>query len=201
MTKDINCLIEKQNNKIADIASTVLQFVPIETEDILFWADVTRTSSELGMLIKVNPNDFDDTVKIYQANNGMYYMPRMVFLKCDKIQQILPKEVVDAIEDEIADKIRALREFMVENFGENNNFSWISLRMDKETLYEYKFEYEPFHNVEFLEKHHLLGWCDIGSYIPYEELGIYMDGEDLSKDFIKGTIKAKELWNKEYSGN
>lgn len=197
MTKDIDTLIAEQNNKIAEIASLAIQNIPIDTEDILFWADVTRTSSELGVLLQVDPDDFDSNAKLYKASNGKYYITDMGLFQ-HKFSREYYNNVIYPVELEIADKIRDLREFMVENFGENNNFSWITLRMDKDTLYEYKFEYEPFHDDEFLEKHHLLGWCDAGSYIPYEELGIYLNGEGLAKDFIKGSIKAKELWNKEH---
>ena len=198
MTKDIDTLIAEQNNKIAEIASLAIQNIPIDTEDILFWADVTRTSSELGVLLQVDPDDFDSNAKLYKANNGKYYITDMGLFQ-HKFSREYYNNVIYPVELEIAEKIRDLRKFMVENFGENNNFSWMTLRMDKETLYEYKFEYEPFHDDEFLEKHHLLGWCDAGSYIPYEELGIYLNGEGLAKDFIKGSIKAKELWNKEHS--
>lgn len=197
MTKDIDALIAEQNNKIAEIASLALQYVNIETDDILFWADVTRTSSELGMLIKVDKQNCDEKV-LYKSPNGSYYITRMDLFAQEQVSREYFKEVFYPIDREIADKIRDLRKFMVENFGENNNFSWLTLRMDKETLYEYKFEYEPFHNDEFLEKHHLLGECAVKYYIPYEELGIYLNGEGLAKDFIKKTIKAKELWNKEH---
>ena len=200
MTKDIDTLIAEQNNKIAEIASLALQYVNIETDDILFWADVTRTSSELGMLIKVDKHNYEENV-LYKSLNGFYYITRMDLFAQEHVSREYFNEVIYPIDREIVDKIRDLRKFMVENFGENNNFSWITLRMDKETLYEYKFEYEPFHDVEFLEKHHLLGECAAKYYIPYEELGIYLNGEGLAKDFIKGTIKAKELWNKEHSGN
>lgn len=197
MTKDIDTLIAEQNNKIAEIASLAIQNIPIDTEDILFWADVTRTSSELGVLLQVDPDDFDSNAKLYKASNGKYYITDMGLFQ-HKFSREYYNNVIYPVELEIDNKIRDLREFMVENLGENNNFSWITLRMDKDTLYEYKFEYEPFHNVEFLEKHHLLGECAAKYYIPYEELGIYLNGEGLAKDFIKGSIKAKELWNKEH---